>query len=184
MLNILSALGLAGLCFVAWLGSEDRRIVSWNTIFWGIGLQLVVGGIVFGIGSNVVVWINDLLNVLLDASEAGARFLFGGDMSHFVPDPGRSPGPGVAGRWLVRTFGDPYVAIPGDRLGPDQLNPGFILAFRSLPQVIFFSGLVSLLYRLRVIQPIVKIFAKIFCRTLGISGGRIPGRGCQYLCGD
>lgn len=170
MLNILSALGLAGLCLVAWLGSEDRRIVSWNTILWGIGLQLVVGGIVFGIGSNVVVWINDLLNVLLDASEAGARFLFGGDMSPFVPDPGRSPGPGVAGRWLVRTFGDPYVAVPGDRLGPDNLNPGFILAFRSLPQVIFFSGLVSLLYRLRIIQPIVKVFAKVFRRTLRTSG--------------
>lgn len=170
MLNILSAFGLAGLCFVAWLGSEDRRIVSWNTILWGIGLQLVVGGIVFGIGSDVVVWINDLLNVLLDASEAGARFLFGGGTSPFVPDPARSPGPGVAGRWLVRTLGDPYVSVPGDRLGPDNLNPGFILAFRSLPQVIFFSGLVSLLYRLNIIQPIVKVFAKIFRRTLKISG--------------
>lgn len=170
MLNILSAIGLAGLCFVAWLGSEDRRIVSWNTIVWGIGLQLVVGGIVFGIGSDVVVWINDLLNVLLDASEAGARFLFGGGTSPFVPDPARSPGPGVAGRWLVRTLGDPYVNVPGDRLGPDNLNPGFILAFRSLPQVIFFSGLVSLLYRLNIIQPIIKVFAKIFRRTLKISG--------------
>ncbi|KPQ33293.1 MAG: concentrative nucleoside transporter, CNT family [Phormidium sp. OSCR] len=170
MLNLLSAIGLAGLCFVAWLGSEDRRIVSWNTILWGIGLQLVVGGIVFGIGSDVVVWVNDLLNVLLDASEAGARFLFGGGSSHFVPDPNRSPGPGVAGRWLVRTLGDPYVSVPGDRLGPDNLNPGFILAFRSLPQVIFFSGLVSLLYRLNIIQPIIKVFAKVFRRTLRISG--------------
>ncbi len=170
MLNLLSAIGLAGLCFVAWLGSEDRRIVSWKTIFWGIGLQLVVGGIVFGIGSDVVVWINDLLNVLLDASEAGARFLFGGGSSHFVPDPNRSPGPGVAGRWLVRTLGDPYVNVPGDRLGPDNLNPGFILAFRSLPQVIFFSGLVSLLYRLNIIQPIIKVFAKIFQKTMRISG--------------
>ncbi|MFO8038336.1 MAG: nucleoside transporter C-terminal domain-containing protein [Sodalinema sp.] len=170
MLNLLSAIGLAGLCFVAWLGSEDRRIVSWNTIAWGIGLQLVVGGIVFGIGSDVVVWINDLLNVLLDASEAGARFLFGGESSPFVPDPARRPGPGVAGRWLVRTLGDPYVNVPGDRLGPDNLNPGFILAFRSLPQVIFFSGLVSLLYRLNIIQPIIKVFAKVFRKTLKISG--------------
>mgnify|MGYP001054307174 FL=1 len=170
MLNILSAIGLAGLCFVAWLGSEDRRIVSWNTIVWGISLQLVVGGIVFGIGSDVVVWINDLLNVLLDASEAGARFLFGGGTSPFVPDPARSPGPGVAGRWLVRTLGDPYVNVPGDRLGPDNLNPGFILAFRSLPQVIFFSGLVSLLYRLNIIQPIIKVFAKVFQKTMRISG--------------
>ncbi|MGC9502238.1 NupC/NupG family nucleoside CNT transporter [Baaleninema sp.] len=169
-LNILSALGLVGLCFIAWLGSENRRIVSWNTIFWGIGLQLIVGAIVFGIGSNVVVWINDLLNVVLDASEAGARFLFGGGNSAFVPDPSRLVGPGEPGRWLVRTVGAPYVNVPGDRLGPDNLNPGFILAFRSLPQVIFFSGLVSLLYRLNIIQPIVALFAKIFQRTMKISG--------------
>ncbi|MCX7999088.1 MAG: hypothetical protein N3A69_09085, partial [Leptospiraceae bacterium] len=32
---------------------------------------------------------------------------------------------------------------------------GYIFAFRALPQVIFFSGLISLLYRLNVIQPIV-----------------------------
>lgn len=170
MLNLLSAIGLAGLCVIAWLGSEDRRIVSWNTIFWGIGLQLVVGAIVFGVGSNVVIWINDLLNVVLDASEAGARFLFGGGSSPFVPDPDRVVGPGTPGRWLVRTLGDPYVNVPGDRIGPDNLNPGFILAFRSLPQVIFFSGIVSLLYRLNVIQPIIKVFAKVFQRTMKISG--------------
>ncbi|MBP0001735.1 MAG: nucleoside:proton symporter [Cyanobacteria bacterium SID2] len=166
-LNLLSALGIVGLCFIAWLGSEDRRIVSWNTIFWGIGLQLFVGAIVFGFGSGLVAGINNFLNVILDASEAGSRFLFGGG---FVPDPDRLVGPGDAGRWLVRALGDPYISVPGDRLGTNNLNPGFIFAFRSLPQVIFFSGLISLLYRLNVIQPIVRLFAKIFQKTMKISG--------------
>ncbi|NEO26107.1 MAG: nucleoside:proton symporter, partial [Kamptonema sp. SIO4C4] len=47
ILNVISLVGLFGLCVVAWLGSEDRRLIPWNVIVWGIGLQLVVGLIVF-----------------------------------------------------------------------------------------------------------------------------------------
>jgi len=172
VLNLISLLGIAGLCGVAWLGSEDRRVIQWNVILWGIGLQLVVGAIVFVFGSEVVAWINNLLNAILEASEAGAKFLFGGANSILVNDPDFTVGPGPAGRWLVRAVGDPFVAVPGDRVGPNNLDPGFayILAFRALPQVIFFSGLVALLYRLNIIQPVVRLFAVVFQRTMRISG--------------
>jgi CNT family concentrative nucleoside transporter len=167
VLNLISFLGIFVLCVIAWLGSENRRNIPWRTIAWGIGIQLIVGLIVFVVGTQVVEGINNLLNAVLEASEAGARFLFG---NAFVPDPRAAVGPGPAARWIARAIGDPYVAIAGDRIGPDNLNPGFILAFRSLPQVIFFSALVALLYRLNIIQPIVKVFAIIFQRTLRISG--------------
>ncbi|MGL5193940.1 MAG: nucleoside transporter C-terminal domain-containing protein, partial [Chroococcales cyanobacterium] len=172
ILNLLSLLGIVGLCFVAWLGSEDRRIIPWKVIFWGIGLQMVVGLIVFGLGSSLVEGLSNFLNVVLDASEAGAQFLFGGPASMLVADPNFAAGPGPAGRWIARTVGNPFVAVAGDRLSTDNLNPGFayVLAFRALPQVIFFSGLVSLLYRLNIIQPVVKWFAVIFQKTMRISG--------------
>ncbi|MCT7971428.1 NupC/NupG family nucleoside CNT transporter [Laspinema olomoucense] len=172
ILNLLSLLGIVGLCFIAWLGSEDRRVIPWKVIFWGIGLQMVVGLIVFGLGSSLIEGLSNLLNVVLDASEAGAKFLFGGASSMLVAEPNFAAGPGPAGRWIVRTVGTPFVAVAGDRLSPDNLNPGFayVLAFRALPQVIFFSGLVSLLYRLNLIQPVVKWFAIIFQKTMNISG--------------
>lgn len=47
---------------------------------------------------------------------------------------------------------------------------GFILAFQALPIAIFFSALVAALYHLRLMQPLIRIFAKLFHRTLGISG--------------
>ncbi|MEA5470129.1 NupC/NupG family nucleoside CNT transporter [Spirulina sp. 06S082] len=170
ILNVISFFGIFGLCAVAWLGSENRRVIPWNVLVFGIGLQLIIGLFVFVVGAQAVELINNLLNPVLDASEAGARFLFGGESSIIVPDPSRMVGPGPAGRWLARTLGDPYVGIPGDRLSPDNLSMGYILAFRALPQVIFFAGLVSLLYRLHVIQPVVKWFAWLFQRTMKISG--------------
>ncbi|NJK99782.1 MAG: nucleoside:proton symporter [Spirulinaceae cyanobacterium RM2_2_10] len=161
---------MLGLCLIAWLGSENKRVIPWNVIVFGILLQLLVGAFVFLVGSQAVEGLNNLLNVVLDASEAGARFLFGGGDSAIVPDPNRVVGPGPAGRWLVRALGEPFVPVPGDRIGNDNLNLGFIIAFRSLPQVIFFAALVSLLYRLQVIQPVVRVFAWIFQRTMKISG--------------
>ncbi|MGD1902875.1 MAG: NupC/NupG family nucleoside CNT transporter [Geitlerinemataceae cyanobacterium] len=171
-LNLISAFGIAALCGIAWLGSENRKNIPWDTIRWGIGLQLIIGAIVFIFGSGLVAGLNDLLNAVLDASEAGAKFLFGGPSSMLAVSPNFIAGPGTAGRWLARAVGDPYVAIPGDRIGPDSLDIGaaYVLAFRALPQVIFFSGLVSLLYRLGVIQPIVRVFAKLFQKTMKISG--------------
>jgi len=59
----------------------------------------------------------------------------------------------------------PLAAAPGE-----SGSIGFILAFQALPIAIFFSALVAALYHLRVMQPLIRIFARIFHRPLGISG--------------
>ena len=168
-LNLLSFVGIFALCGIAWLGSENRRIVPWKVIIWGIGLQLVLGLLVFSfpITRTVIQALSDGVNAILDATETGARFIFG---SLLVPEPNRVPGPVLAGRWIARAVTPPYVPVAGDRLSPDNLNLGYVFAFRALPSVIFFSALMSLFYRLRLIQPVVNVFAKLFRRTMGLSG--------------
>lgn len=47
---------------------------------------------------------------------------------------------------------------------------GFIFAFQVLPTIIFFSALTSVLFYLGVIQKIVKAFAWLLSKSLGISG--------------
>lgn len=168
-LNLISSIGIFGLCLVAWAFSENRRIIPWKVIISGIALQLAIGLLVFQvpITREFIVLLNDILNPLIDASETGARFLFG---VGFVPNPAQSPGPGLAGRWIARAIGTPYVAVGGDRLSLNNLNLGYMFAFRSLPQVVFFSAVVALLYRLNIIQPVVQIFAKLFRAVMNLSG--------------
>jgi concentrative nucleoside transporter, CNT family len=168
-LNLLSFFGLFALCGIAWLGSEHRRIIPWKVIIWGIGLQLLLGSLVFWVPATrgAMLVINDGVNAVLDVTETGARFVFG---STLVPDNALVPGPVLAGRWIARAVTPAYVAVPGDRLSPDNFNLGYIFAFRALPLVIFFSALMSLLYRLGLIQPIVNSFAHIFRRTMNLSG--------------
>ena len=169
MLNLLSLVGIAGLCLVAWLGSEDRQRIPWKLMAWGIGIQLVLGLLIFRapITREVVVWLSSVLNALIDASEEGSRFLFGPIL---VPDLTAQVGPQGAGRWLARALTPPFSPVPGDRLGADNLGLGYILAFRALPQVIFFAAIFNLLYNLGVVQPVVRVFAQFFRSVMNISG--------------
>lgn len=65
----------------------------------------------------------------------------------------------------------PLAASPGE---PGTV--GFILIFQVLPVAIFFAAFTAALYHLRVLQWVVRLFAKVFHRTLGISGA-------EALCG-
>ena len=117
MLNLLSFLGIFGLCAIAWLFSEDRGRVPWKLIGWGIGLQLVIGLLVFRVPGtrDFVLVVNNVLNAVIDASEAGARFLFG---PLFVPNPASPSAPIGAGQWIARAITPPICASPRRTPGP------------------------------------------------------------------
>jgi concentrative nucleoside transporter, CNT family len=168
-LNLVSFFGIFALCLIAWIGSENRKTVPWKVIFWGIGLQLVLGLLVFQfpLTRRIIQLVSGNINAIINATEAGSRFLFGDVL---VPDTTIAPGPTLAGRWIARAITPAYVPVAGDRLAPENIGLGYILAFRALPLVIFFSALTSLLYHWRVIQPIVNGFGKLFRWTMGLSG--------------
>jgi CNT family concentrative nucleoside transporter len=87
------------------------------------------------------VGINGAVLAVLDAGAAGARFLFG-----------------------------PLALGPGESTPAGERSVGFVLATQVLPAVIFFAALMAALYHLRVMQPVVRLFARLFHRTLALSG--------------
>ncbi|MEO0407822.1 MAG: nucleoside transporter C-terminal domain-containing protein [Cyanobacteria bacterium P01_A01_bin.135] len=143
LLNIISLLGMFGLCAVAWIFSENRRLkyFPWRVVIGGIGLQLLLGALVFVVpGARDALQIfSNILNGVFDAADVGARFVFG---PNIVPVPGETP----------------------------AVDLGYVFAFRALPTVIFFGGLMALLYNIGVIQLITDFFAKIFYSTMRLSG--------------
>jgi CNT family concentrative nucleoside transporter len=171
LLNAISFFGIFALCLIAWIGSENRKAVSTKVIIVGLLLQMAVGWLVFvfPITQKLVVFLNYFLNGFIESAEAGTRFLFG-DL--IVPNPATiaNTSLGPAATWIVKALGQPYFALPGEALGVNNLNIGYIFGLRALPLVIFFSALMALLYRLGLIQPIIRFFAVIFRHTMGISG--------------
>lgn len=136
--NFVSFAGIFVFVFMGWLLSNNRRIVNWRVIGWGIGLQLAFGLLVFKIpaGTKIFLAVNALVVSVVEASSAGMKFLFG-----------------------------PLALPPGT-----EGSPGFILAFQSLPSVVFFSALMSLLYYWRVMPFIIRLFSGVFTRLMKISG--------------
>lgn len=140
-LNLISFIGLFGLCWIAWIFSERRKIIPWRIIVWGIGLQLVLGFLVFWFPPTkfFLEVFSSLLNSLFLATDTAAQFLFGPD---FVPTTAR----------------------------PAKVVLRGLFVFRILPSVVFFSGLMALLYNIGVIQPVINFFAKVFYATMRLSG--------------
>lgn len=136
--HAVSLVGFVIFAGVAWLLSSNRRRVAWRTIAWGVALQLIIGVIIFRlpVSQRVLLWLNDAVLVLLNASKSGSSFLFG-----------------------------PLAASPGE-----PASIGFILVFQVLPVVIFFAAFTAMLYHLRVLQIFVRLFARLFHRTMRISG--------------
>src|SRR6266849_508463 len=136
--HAVSFLGFLIFAGISWVLSSNRRKIAWKTIAWGAALQFLIGLIIFRlpVSQRILLWLNDAVLVLLNASKSGSVFLFG-----------------------------PLAASPGE-----SGSIGFILVFQVLPVVIFFSAFTSMLYHLHVLQIFVRLFARLFHRTMKISG--------------
>ncbi|MBE9014245.1 nucleoside:proton symporter, partial [Pseudanabaenaceae cyanobacterium LEGE 13415] len=138
LLNLVSFAGLFGLCAIAWLFSEDRhpKLFPWRVVGAGILLQLILGAMVFAVPGT-----RDALQVFSNLLDS--VFLAADTGARFI-------------------FGRNIVPAPGQT---PEVNLGYVFAFRALPTVIFFSGLMALLQNLGVIQVVTNLFAKVFYWT-------------------
>ncbi|MBF2001873.1 MAG: nucleoside:proton symporter [Synechococcales cyanobacterium C42_A2020_086] len=166
-LNLISLIGIFGLCAIAWLCSENRnpKYFPWRVVILGIVLQLLLGVLIFVV-PRTRDWLqvlSALLNVVFDAADAGARFIFGPIL---VPIPGQESlllAPLAGGVCPPTTAGEVVAGFCG-------IQFDFVFAIRALPAVIFFSALVGLLYNLGILQVITTFFAKIFYSVMRLSG--------------
>jgi CNT family concentrative nucleoside transporter len=141
--NLVSFAGIFVLAGVAWLFSSNRKVVNTRVLLWGIGLQLFVAFFIFVVpaGAKVFLWVNDAVTSVLGTATAGTKFVFG----RLALPPGTT---NVAG----------------------ETSLGYFLAFQGLPTIIFFAALLGALYYLRVMPFFVRLFARLFSRTMKISG--------------
>jgi len=143
MLNLVSIVGWFALALLAWLIGGCRRPVPWRTIAGSSLLTFGLGAIVFLLPAtrSFLVLANNAILAALASSNVGAVFLFG-----------------------------PLALSPGQSTGGGEPSVGFVLAAQVLPAVIFFAALMAMLHHLRLIEPVVRLFGRVFRRTLQLSG--------------
>jgi len=142
-LNLVSLAGFAGFGLLAWAAGGFQRPIPWRTVLGSSVLVVLIGAVVFWVPPTraALLALNDAVLAVLSAGTAGARFLFG-----------------------------PLAVGPGEVSPTGEKSVGFVLAAQVLPAVIFFAALMGLLYHLGIVQPVVRLFARLFHRSLGLSG--------------
>ncbi len=137
-----SFLGLIAFSAIAWALSEGRRKVRLRTILAGILLQLAVGLVLIKVPlfQDLFLMLNRLVLSLEEATRAGTAFVFG--------------------------------YIGGGELPFDEKFPGssYILGFQGLPLIVVMSALSALLFHWRILPLVVRGFARVLQKSLGIGG--------------
>jgi CNT family concentrative nucleoside transporter len=131
--NLLSLVGVVLMPVVAWGVSSNRRRVNWRVLGWGVGLQLLLGAVIFSMpgARHVFAAVNDAAVALISAGSEGQRFLFG----RLAQPPGKETSLGF------------YFAF--------QVLP-IIIFFAALMQLLYYLGLMQ-----RVIQAFAWCFTRL-----------------------
>ncbi len=149
-------LGLLALLSLAWALSENRWRIPVRTVIAGVALQfgLALIFVKFPIAASLYLLLNQGVDALQRATDAGTSFVFG--------------------------------YLGGGALPFAETQPGasFIFAFRALPLVLVISALASLLFYWGILQVIVKGFAWVLRRAMGLGGALGLGAAVHIFVGN
>ena len=149
-------LGIVVLLLAAWLVSENRWRIPIRVVVTGIALQFILAilFVKFPPAASIFLVLNQGVDALQRATDAGTSFVFG--------------------------------YLGGGPLPFDEKSPGasYIFAFRALPLVLTISALASLLFYWGVLQVIVKAFAWVLRRAMGIGGALGLGAAVHIFVGN
>jgi len=165
--RLVSLVGIFVFVGVAWAISRDRRRVSWRTVAWGLGIQLVLGAVVLtpALQDLFFTVVDGGVRRLLSFAEAGADFVFQSVEAHRID--------------VVTDDGVTTMTVAG-HISP----PLRTVAFWILPSIVFFSSLMAILYHLRVMQPIVEAIGKLMQRTMGTSAAESLSAAANIFIGQ
>jgi CNT family concentrative nucleoside transporter len=140
--HLQSLAGIIVIIALAWVLSENRRAFPFRTVASGLALQFALALLLLKIPAarNVLFSLNGVVDALSQATRAGTSFVFGY----------------VGGANAPFTITDPKGMTS--------------FAFQILPLVIVISALAALLWHWRILPVIVRGFAWVLGRTLGIGG--------------
>lgn len=135
-------IGIALILGIAFLMSNNRRKINYRVVLSGLGIQLALAIFILKVplGKRLFAWLGAQVTTVLGMADAGAKFVFG---------------PLVNQPLLTRVF------------GPEH---NMIFFFTIIPTIIFVAVLVAMAYHIGLMQRIVKFFALIMYKLMGVSG--------------
>jgi CNT family concentrative nucleoside transporter len=134
-------LGILIILLTAYAVSRDRSRIRWRSVIFGVALQAGFAVAILGIPALGMPGVLRVVFMALNGTMTSlVDFIGAGSKFLFGP---------------LAEIREPW---------------GFVFAFRVLPSIIFFSGVMSALYYLGILQKVVKAVAFVMQKTMGTSG--------------
>jgi len=136
-------IGIALIFSIAFLMSNNRKAINYRLVFSGLAIQICLALFILktSLGKDIFAFVASMVKKILSFSDKGAEFVFG----------------------IVANQNGQI-----DKLFGSQYN--FIFFFRVIPTIIFVAVLVSMAYYFGIMQRIVKVFAWVVYKLMGVSG--------------
>ena len=136
-------IGIILILAIAFAMSNNRKAIDYRVVFSGLGIQLFLAVFILKtkIGESIFGFLAAAVKKALSFSDVGAQFVFGVT----ADQDGR----------LGKVFGPTF---------------SFIFFFRVIPTIIFVAVIISILYYLGIMQRVVKGFAWVVYKIMGVSG--------------
>ena len=167
LMRATSLAGLGVLVALAWCLSENRRLMPWRLVFWGVALQFAFGVIVLRTAAGR--WFFDGVRAAFDlltaASTAGAEFVFG-NLTRF---------------FLIQSV--VAAGADGQMAAQASYPVSAVVAFNVLPTIILVAGVAGILTHLGVVQVVIRAIAWVMQRTLKTSGAETFAAALQIFTG-
>lgn len=155
MLKLVSLCGVAVMLAICFALSNNRRAINWRLVGVGLVLQALLGFtfLYWDAGNAALQAVGRGVNAFFGLAQKGIYFVF-----NELSNPARI---GYLDRASREAAGE--VVPPGD-------ERNFVFAIMVLPTLIFFASFMAVLYKLGVMQVIVRGMAWLMVRLLGTSG--------------
>src|SRR3989338_5658406 len=142
MQKYVGILGIIAILLIGYIFSNNRKLINYKLIATGVLLQALTGYFILKVplGKYIFEILARGVTANLELSKAGGKFVFGPLANQGI---------------LSQTFGS---------------SNSFIFIIQIVPTIVFICALVSALYYFHILQYIVKAFAWLFNKLLGVSG--------------
>lgn len=155
MERLQSFIGIFAILFIAWLFSENKKIIKFKTIITGLLIQFAFLLLLLKLSlfKEIFLLLDKAVSSLQMATEAGTSFVFG--------------------------------YLGGAPLPFEEKMPGssFVLALRALPLVLVVSAITSVLFYWRILPYIVLGFSWLLKKSMGIGGAVGLGAAANVFLG-
>jgi len=201
-------IGFVLILAIAWALSDNKKAIRWKTVFWGLVLQIIVAICVLK-GRLIA---DALAPIALPLEIWGAALVFVLLAVLVTYIARRLPEPSRRVLWIVFGIASLYLFLAYNLLAYlfEQMKHvvnklisytaegskfvfgnlgsgegiGFIFATQVLPTIIFIASVFAILYYIGLMQVIVRFFAKIMSRFMGVSGAESTSVAASIFMGQ